>query len=216
MAKTILKRYQVWDWYNSNVDQIQHAFIYVEDVDTDHEVIRDLCQNWMINIEHIFEEPEYSLTLERTELTRPQTESGLRDLEKILMEWVQSDCGWDEIPEIIDGGFLRPECSDEYLKSQGYEKGRFGFDDGPLFEGWHKPESRWNGWANPFFTAETKGKILATFNCIDDDLGFRSEEEYNDPDINPWIEIKENKQPNEHGLYEMGWGLTWSEEKDWD
>ena len=216
MAKTILKRYQVWDWYNSNVDQIQRAFIYVEDVDTDHELIRDLAQNWMINIEHIFEEPEYSLSIERSEYTRPQTESGLRDLEKILMEWVQSDCGWDEIPEIIDGGFLRPECSDEYLKSQGYEKGRFGFDDGPLFDGWHKPESRWNGWANPFFTSETRMKILATFNCIDDDLGFRSEEEYNDPDINPWIEIKENKQPNKHGLYGMGWGLTWSEEKDWD
>lgn len=220
MTKTTLTRYRVWDWYNSNVDQIQDAFIYVDYqnslLKTPDEIDRDLAGNLMINIEHTFEEPEYCLSIERSEYTRPQTESGLGDLEKILMEWAQADFGWDEFPEIIDGGYLRPECSDEYLKSKGYEKGRFGFDDGPLFDGWHKPESRWNGWANPFFTSETRLKILATFNTIDDDHGFRSKEEYNDPDCNHWIEIAEDKQPNKHGLYGMGWGLTWSEEKDWD
>lgn len=222
MAKTILTRYRVKDWFDSNTDEIESAFIYVDHQDrlsqTHDDVHRDLAQNWMITIQDPaphHNEPHYHLHIERSEYTRPQTPSGLKELEDIFIdEFLSSELGGSI--EIIDGGFLRPECSDEYLKSQGYEKGRFGFDDGPLFEGWHKPESRWNGWANPFFTAETKGKILATFNCIDDDLGFRSEEEYNDPDINPWIEIKENKQPNKHGLYDMGWGLTWGEEKDWD
>lgn len=219
MTKTTLTRYRVWDWYNSNVDKIQHAFIYVDYqnslLKTPDEIDRDLAGNLMINIEHTFEEPEYCLLIERSEYTRPQTESGLGDLEKILMEWAQADFGWDEFPEIIDGGYLRPECSDKYLKAHGYRKGRFSFgeDDEPIFDGWHFPNERWNGCACPFFTSEVRKQVLDFYNRRE---MFHDDEEFQDPEQNSWIEIAADKEPNKFGLYGMGWGLTWSEEKDWD
>ena len=226
MTKTTLTRYRVKDWFNSNTDENQHAFIYLEHqnhllqthLEQCDDVDRDLAGNLMITIEDeppLHMNPHYHLHIERSEYTRLQSETGLRELEKILIEWAQADFGWDEFPEIIDGGYLRLECSDEYLKSKGYEKGRFGFDDGPLFDGWHWPESRWNGWANPFFTAETRKEILATFNTREAQDSI-PEEDFDNPECNPWIEVANDNKHNQHGLYCMGWGLNWSEEKDWD
>lgn len=223
MTKISLTRYRVKDWFNSNTDEIQSAFIYVDHqnrlLQTHDDVDRDLAENWIITIEDeppLHMNPHYHLHIERSEYTRAQTPSGLKELEDIFIDEFLSYELRASI-EIIDGGDLALVCSDEYLKSQGYEKGRFRFDDDrePWFDGWYKPESRWNGWANPYFTAEQRKQVLDFFNRRDH-INFTSDEEFEDPEYNHWIEIAERKETNEHGLYGMGWGLTWSEEKDWD
>lgn len=104
---------------------------------------------------------------------------------------------------------------EKYLKSQGYKKGRFSFGepDEPIFDGWHFPHERWNGFACPFFTAEVKKQILDFYNRRE---MFDGDEEFQDPEQNDWIEIAENKEPNWAGLYGMGYGLTWFEENSND
>lgn len=221
MTKKTLTRYRVKDWFNSNTDEIESAFIYVDHQNrlckTHDDVDRDLAENWIITIQDPaphHNEPHYHLHIDRSEYTRPQTPSGLKELEDIFIdEFLSFELRGDI--EIIDGGDLALMCSDEYLKSKGYEKGRFGFDDGPLFDGWHWPESRWNGFANPFFTAETRKEILATFNTREAQDSI-PEEDFDNPECNPWIEVANDNKHNQHGLYCMGWGLDWSEEKDWD
>jgi len=101
------------------------------------------------------------------------------------------------------------------LAERGYVKGRFSFgeDDEPIFDGWHFPHERWNGCACPFFTSEVRKQVLDFYNRRE---MFHDDEEFKDPEQNSWIEIAEDKEPNKFGLYGMGWGLTWSEEKDWD
>lgn len=221
MTKKTLTRYRVKDWFNSNTDEIQSAFIYCDHqnrlLQTHDDVDRDLAENWIITIEDeppLHMNPHYHLHIERSEYTRSQTPLGLKELEDIFIdEFLSFELRGDI--EIIDGGDLPLICSDEYLKSKGYEKGRFGFDDGPLFDGWHWPESRWNGFANPFFTAEIRKEILATFNTREAQDSI-PEEDFNNPECNPWIEVANDNKHNQHGLYCMGWGLNWSEEKDWD
>ena len=215
MENITLKRYRVKDWFNSNTAEIQSAFIYVDS--GPNRVDRDLAENWIITIEDeppLHMNPHYHLHIERSEYTRSQTPSGLKELEDIFINEFLSD-ELDGSIKIIDGGDLPLACSDKYLKAHGYRKGRFGFDDGPYFDGWHWPESRWNGFANPFFTAETRKEILATFNTREAQDSI-PEEDFNNPECNPWIEVANDNQPNQHGLYCMGWGLNWSEEKDWD
>jgi len=112
-------------------------------------------------------------------------------------------------------------------------RARFGFDEGPMFAGWHNPTDRWNGWANPhlpkdellrfltwivseeqgggFWTEGKSGEFLLWF------AGQTGEDEASefwpiDPDRYPTAMVD-----NEEILYEAGCGLCWwSEGEDED
>ena len=76
---------------------------------------------------------------------------------------------------------------------------RFKIDDTPItYNGYVKNgDAGWNGWLNPYVTAETFNQILADFAT--------------DPESGDTIEQlrEDNKSPNSDGLYCVGYGLAW-------
>ncbi len=204
-----------------NEHQLYDGFIYVleEDYLTGvHKLERDVSAHFFVE-KKIGEFTQKGKPCFYAMLDRSEIEVALDDihtLEKHVIDYMDGQYFEREEGQKVSiiPAWPVDSCID-YLAERGYVKGRFGFDDGPYFDGWHDPKSRWNGFANPFFTAETRKEILATFNTREAQDSI-PEEDFNNPECNPWIEVANDNQPNQHGLYCMGWGLNWSEEKDWD
>ena len=57
----------------------------------------------------------------------------------------------------------------EPFGGSGLVNARFAIDDGPAFWGYHDPDRRWNGWAEPAFSREVAVLIVQWVNGGDDD-----------------------------------------------
>jgi hypothetical protein len=205
-----------------NEHQLYDGFIYVLEEDYlagVHKLERDVSAHFFVE-KKIGEftqkgKPCYYAMLDRSEIEVALDE--IHTLEKHVIDYMDGQYFEREEGRKVSiiPAWPAHSCID-YLAERGYVKGRFRFDDDrePWFDGWHDPKSRWNGWANPYFTAEQRKQVLDFFNRRDH-INFTSDEEFEDPEYNHWIEIAEQTEPNIHGLFGMGWGLTWNEEKDW-
>ena len=74
------------------------------------------------------------------------------------------------------------------------------------FEGWDNGQ-RWNGWAMPFFTKETRDNIISAMN-----LDWNSDEQEFLAEVRDLVEA----QPNEDGLIQDGgsWCYFWADQYD--
>ena len=93
-------------------------------------------------------------------------------------------------------------------------------DNAPGFDGWHKPEERWNGFACPYFDLDTVRAIaFAAAELADDEPDAYDVVEIRD-DGTVWVTSTSDVEPyevptTEHGgqtLYGVGaWCWTWDD-----
>lgn len=68
--------------------------------------------------------------------------------------------------QTIDRKLARLEYVDKFTPN--YVAGFFQIDDGVIYEGFHDPDARWNGWAMPYFTREVANLVASEIPQLED------------------------------------------------
>lgn len=105
----------------------------------------------------------------------------------------------------------RLKTNEKPSKAITLRRAKFGFDDGPDFDGWHNNRRRWNGWGMPYFTKEVMSEVIKHFPgsryVREGDMFVVNHGDREGPDM---VVRSEMTTPSGEALYDMGIGLCWN------